>query len=205
MTEMNIEVACIRVYNNHIIPVKCPEIAPKFLVNQNAKFVSRPITMGKESISHGFLSVITAPWVEQLNKMRGVVAYELLTPARLKWFHVNVRVASRAYYENELVYARVDNTPNAIEWVIAEMVNQLDIPHKSGSEIDNVVGKDTLVQGSDIPLMYYVKACVRETFQLHPVAPLTFHMCPLLTLDTTVASYFITKGSYILLSQIAPC
>ncbi len=67
--------------------------------------------------------------------------------------------------------ATVDNPSNAVEWAMAEMINQPEILKKATKEIDMVIGKDRLVQESDIPQLNYVKACLREVFRLHLVAP----------------------------------
>jgi tyrosine N-monooxygenase len=56
-------------------------------------------------------------------------------------------------------------------------------------EIDGVVGRDRLVQESDIPRLSYLKACIREAFRLHPIAP--FNMPHVALADTTVAGYHI--------------
>ncbi|KAK9124738.1 hypothetical protein Sjap_014340 [Stephania japonica] len=360
MKEMNTEIACIRLGNVHIIPVTCPEMAREFLKKQDATFASRPITMGTEYSSRGFLSVAVAPWGEQWKKMRRVVASEVLSPAKLKWLldkrteeadnllHfvynqckttsananaygeavVDVRVASRNYSGNvirklmfnkryfgkgspdggpgeeelehveslfnvlsllyafnvsdyipklrsldldghekimraatkivnkyhdkvideriqmwrggktdgfvlnkepedlldilvslkeadgkpllstdeikaqsaDLIYASVDNPSNAVEWALAEMINQPEILKKAVAEIDRVVGKDRLVQESDFAQLSYVKACCREAFRLHPIAP--FNLPHMSTSDATVAGYFIPKGSHVLLSRV---
>lgn len=95
--------------------------------------------------------------------------------------------------------ATVDNPSNAVEWAMAEMINQPELLKRATEELDYVVGKDRLVQESDLCKLNYVKACAREAFRLHPVA--TFippHMC---MADTVVANYFIPKGSHVLISR----
>ncbi|PWA67405.1 hypothetical protein CTI12_AA305150 [Artemisia annua] len=100
----------------------------------------------------------------------------------------------------ELMLATIDNPSNGIEWAMAEMINQLRILIGAIQELDYVVGKDRLVQESDIPKLNYIKACVKEVFRLHPVAP--FNLPHVATTDTTVAGYFIPKGSHVLLSRL---
>ncbi|KAG9455078.1 hypothetical protein H6P81_007982 [Aristolochia fimbriata] len=100
----------------------------------------------------------------------------------------------------DLMYATVDNPSNAVEWVMAEMLNQPEILHRAVEEVDRIVGKDRLVQESDVPLLNYVKACIREAFRLHPNVP--FNPPHLARSDTIVAGYFIPKGSHVLLSRI---
>ena len=82
---------------------------------------------------------------------------------------------------------------------MAEMINQPRIIEKAIQELDSVVGKDRLVQEYDLPNLNYIKACVREAFRLHPVAP--FNLPHVSSVDTTVAGYFIPKGSHVLLSR----
>ncbi|XP_057972603.1 tyrosine N-monooxygenase [Malania oleifera] len=100
----------------------------------------------------------------------------------------------------EIMMAAVDNPSNALEWALAEMMNDPKLMEKATEEIDRVVGKERLVQESDIPHLNYVKACAREAFRLHPIAP--FNVPHVALSDTTVAGYFIPKGSHVLLSRI---
>ncbi|KAJ4953421.1 hypothetical protein NE237_030253 [Protea cynaroides] len=345
MKEMNTEIACFRFGSVHVIPVTCPEIAREVLKKQDAIFASRPITMGTEYSSRGFLSIAVAPWGDQWKKMRRVVASEVINPARLRWLLekrreeadnlvyyvynqctsgaiVDVRVAVRQYSANvirkmmfnkrylgegrmdggpgveereyvdalftvlsllyafcvsdympswrridlnghekimkeaikivykyhdpiideriqewregkkkeaqdlldvlisvkesngkpllsteeikaqvaDLIYAAVDNPSNAVEWALAEMINQPEMLQKATEEIERVVGKERFVQESDIPELNYVKACCREAFRLHPIAP--FNLPHVSNADTTVTGYFIPKGSHVLLSRI---
>ncbi|TYJ27850.1 hypothetical protein E1A91_A07G217500v1 [Gossypium mustelinum] len=101
---------------------------------------------------------------------------------------------------NEIMIASVDNPSNALEWAFAEMLNNPKMLKKDKEELDNVVGKDRLVQESDFPQLNYVKACAREAFRLHPVAP--FNAPHVSVTDTTVGDYFIPKGSHVILSQV---
>lgn len=100
----------------------------------------------------------------------------------------------------EMMVATVDNPSNALEWALAEMLNQPEIFGKAIEELDRVVGKDRLVQESDIPQLNYVKACAREAFRLHPLDP--FNVPHESVADATVCGYFIPKGSRVLLSRI---
>ncbi|XP_030446601.2 tyrosine N-monooxygenase-like [Syzygium oleosum] len=100
----------------------------------------------------------------------------------------------------EIILAAVDNPSNAVEWAMAEMINQPELLHKATEEIDRVVGKERLVQESDIPQLNYIKACAREAFRLHPIAP--FNVPHVALSDTVVAGYHIPKGSHVLLSRV---
>ncbi|XP_065847660.1 phenylalanine N-monooxygenase CYP79D16-like [Euphorbia lathyris] len=101
---------------------------------------------------------------------------------------------------SEIMLAVVDNPSNAIEWALAEMINQPEIQAKAVEELDRVVGKERLVEESDFPQLNYIKACVREAFRLHPVTP--FNLPHVAMTDTIVGNYFIPKGSHVLLSRM---
>ncbi|KAJ4978718.1 hypothetical protein NE237_009498 [Protea cynaroides] len=100
----------------------------------------------------------------------------------------------------ELFLAAVDNPTNTLEWTLAEMINQPGILQKAIEEIDRVVGKERLIQESDFNKLNYGKACARESFRLHPLS--AFNLPHVSNCDTTVAGYFIPKGSHVLLSRI---
>ncbi|CAI0438047.1 unnamed protein product [Linum tenue] len=96
--------------------------------------------------------------------------------------------------------AGIDNPSNAVEWAMAELINQPYLMAKATKEIDLVVGKENrMVQESDIDKLNYVKACAREAFRLHPLLP--FNAPHVATQDTIVGGYFIPKGSSALLSR----
>ncbi|XP_019091283.1 PREDICTED: dihomomethionine N-hydroxylase-like [Camelina sativa] len=95
----------------------------------------------------------------------------------------------------EFCIAAIDNPANNMEWTLAEMLNNQEILKKALKELDEVVGKDRLVQESDIPNLNYLKACCRETFRIHPSA----HYIPthVARQDTTLGGYFIPQGSHV--------
>ncbi|TVU44050.1 hypothetical protein EJB05_03477, partial [Eragrostis curvula] len=100
----------------------------------------------------------------------------------------------------DLTFAAVDSTANAVEWALAEMVNNPEVMAKAVEEMDHVVGRERLVQESDIPRLNYVKACIREAFRLRPVG--AFNAPHVALADTTIAGYRVPKGSHVLLSRI---
>ncbi|RDX64624.1 Isoleucine N-monooxygenase 1, partial [Mucuna pruriens] len=99
----------------------------------------------------------------------------------------------------ELMLGGADNPSNAVECALAEMINHPYILQRATQEVDKIVGKQRMVQESDIPKLNYVKACLRETFRLHPIVP--FNPPHVSNNDTIVGNYFIPKGSHVLLSR----
>ncbi|KAJ7959938.1 Cytochrome P450 [Quillaja saponaria] len=61
--------------------------------------------------------------------------------------------------------------------------------------------KERQVQESDLNKLNYVKACAREAFRLHPVVSFNVPHPHVAMDDTTVANYFIPKGSHVLISR----
>uniref|UniRef100_A0ACD5WMS9 Uncharacterized protein n=1 Tax=Avena sativa TaxID=4498 RepID=A0ACD5WMS9_AVESA len=99
----------------------------------------------------------------------------------------------------DLTTATPDNTSSAVEWALAEMVNQPDVMRKAMAELDSVVGRDRLVQESDIRHLNYLKACIKEALRIHPYH--AFSSPHVATADTTLAGYFVPKGSHVLISR----
>nr|GLL24515.1 isoleucine N-monooxygenase 2-like [Ipomoea trifida] len=99
----------------------------------------------------------------------------------------------------ELMITIVDNPSNVVEWVVAEMLNQPEILKRATEELDNIVGKDKLVQESDLPRLNYLNACLKEAFRIHPLSAFVPpHLC---STDTTLSNYFIPKGSHVMISR----
>ncbi|CAI9277470.1 unnamed protein product [Lactuca saligna] len=99
----------------------------------------------------------------------------------------------------ELMLAAIDNSSNAIEWTMAEMINNPTILKRAVAELDEEVGDNRVVEEGDLPQLNYIKSCIKEAFRLHPFAP--FNIPHVSMRNTTVAGYFIPKGSHVLLSR----
>ncbi|KAH0744667.1 hypothetical protein KY290_032660 [Solanum tuberosum] len=101
----------------------------------------------------------------------------------------------------ELMLATVDNPSNAVEWALAEMLNQPKLMQRAVEDLHTVVGMNRLVQESDLPRLNYVKACIKEAFRPYPISP--FNVPHVSISDTIVGEkYFIPKGSVVLLSRL---
>ncbi|KAA8543651.1 hypothetical protein F0562_021603 [Nyssa sinensis] len=187
--------------------------------------------MGADLISGGYLTTALVPLGEQWKKMKKILTSEVtggVVNVRIATQHYCGNVIRKMIFNKrffgkgmadggpgveeeehleeeikaqivEIMTATVDNPSNAVEWAIAEMINQPEMLQRAIEELDSVVGKKRLVQESDLSQLNYVKACAREAFRLHPVGP--FNIPHVAISDTTVAGYFIPKGSHILLSR----
>nr|CAB3502550.1 unnamed protein product [Digitaria exilis] len=100
----------------------------------------------------------------------------------------------------EIMFAIVDNPSNAVEWALAEMMNKPEVMEKAMKELNAVVGKERLVQESDIPRLNYLKSCIREAFRLHPYH--AFNVPHVAMKDTTLSGYMIPKDSHVIISRL---
>ncbi|KAH6812433.1 hypothetical protein C2S51_026195 [Perilla frutescens var. frutescens] len=72
----------------------------------------------------------------------------------------------------DLFAAGTDTSAITVEWALAELINHPNILQKAVQEIDSVIGKDRLVEESEITSLPYLQAIVKETLRLHPTGPM---------------------------------
>ncbi|KAE8703318.1 CYP736A12 protein [Hibiscus syriacus] len=98
----------------------------------------------------------------------------------------------------DMVAASFDTTTTAIEWTLSELLRHPRVMTGLQQELETVVRRNRMVEESDIPKLTYLGMVVKESFRLHPVAPLLVpHES---TEDITVNGYFIPKKSRILVN-----
>ncbi|XP_057783571.1 cytochrome P450 93A3-like [Salvia miltiorrhiza] len=86
----------------------------------------------------------------------------------------------------DLYVAGTDTSAITVEWALAELINHPSILKNAVQEIDSFVGKERLVEESDIPSLTYLQAIVKETLRLHPTGPMIIREA---SEDCTVAGY----------------
>lgn len=69
---------------------------------------------------------------------------------------------------------------------------------KAQNELDTFVGKDRLVEESDIKNLVYLQAIIKETTRLYPAAPLSVPHESIE--DCTTGGYFISAGTRLLVN-----
>ncbi|XP_031406649.1 xanthotoxin 5-hydroxylase CYP82C4-like [Punica granatum] len=91
------------------------------------------------------------------------------------------------------------NNSDHVDLGIACLMNHPEALKKGWEELDTVVGRDRLVDDSDIPKLPYLQAVVKETARRYPSGPL---LSPReATEDCTVAGYYISKGTQIMVNS----
>ncbi|EXC17882.1 Flavonoid 3'-monooxygenase [Morus notabilis] len=98
----------------------------------------------------------------------------------------------------DMVIGGSDTSSNAIEFSMAEIMNQPEIMNKAQQELETVVGKDNIVEESHIHKLPYLQAVMKETLRLHPVLPMLVPHCPSET--CTVGGYTVPKGSRVFIN-----
>nr|QWK52444.1 cytochrome P450 76C4-4 [Isatis tinctoria] len=72
----------------------------------------------------------------------------------------------------DLFAAGTDTNSSTVEWAMAELLRNPKTMAKAQAEIEKVIGQNGVVEESDISELPYLQAVVKETFRLHPPAPL---------------------------------
>ncbi|KAL5753665.1 hypothetical protein ACOSP7_021885 [Xanthoceras sorbifolium] len=60
----------------------------------------------------------------------------------------------------------------AIEWSLSELMRHPRVMKKLQEELENVVGKEKMVEESDLENLEYLDMVIKESLRLHPVGPL---------------------------------
>ncbi|XP_002271652.1 cytochrome P450 76T24 [Vitis vinifera] len=98
----------------------------------------------------------------------------------------------------DLFSAGTDTTSSTIEWAMAELLNNPKAMAKARDELSQVVGKDRIVEESDISKLPYLHAVVKETFRLHPPAP--FLLPRKAEMDSEILGYAVPKNAQVIIN-----
>ncbi|KDP26674.1 hypothetical protein JCGZ_17832 [Jatropha curcas] len=71
-----------------------------------------------------------------------------------------------------LFLAGVDTSAITVNWAMAELSRNPSVMKKAQDEVRNVVGKKGRITEGDLDQLEYLKMVIKETFRLHPAAPL---------------------------------
>lgn len=101
----------------------------------------------------------------------------------------------------DMVVGGTDTTSNAIEFALAEMMNQPHILKKAQQELETVVGKHNIVEESHINKLPYLYAIMKESLRLHPTLPLLVPHCP--SESCVIGGYTVPKGARVFVNAWA--
>nr|GEX35096.1 cytochrome P450 CYP82D47-like [Tanacetum cinerariifolium] len=98
----------------------------------------------------------------------------------------------------QLLTARLDSTLGTLTWALSLLLNNSKALEIAQNELDEHVGRDRLVEESDMKKLVYLEAILRETLRLYPPAPLS---APRESVeDCVVGRYDILKGTRLLVN-----
>ncbi|XP_059280921.1 cytochrome P450 93A3-like [Lycium ferocissimum] len=100
----------------------------------------------------------------------------------------------------DIFAAGTDTAAITIEWALAELINHPNIMQKAVQEIDFVIGKNRLVEESDIANLPYLQVIVKETLRLHPTGPMIIRES---TEDCCIGGYHVAKNTRLLVNTWA--
>ncbi|XP_019195211.1 PREDICTED: geraniol 8-hydroxylase-like isoform X2 [Ipomoea nil] len=98
----------------------------------------------------------------------------------------------------DLFAAGTDTSSNTVEWAMTELLNNPEAMAKAQAELADVIGKGKLLDEADVTGLSYLQCIVKETFRLHPPAPLLLPRR--VEQDVVLCGYTIPKDSKILIN-----
>ncbi|XWS41494.1 hypothetical protein CRYUN_Cryun17cG0086600 [Craigia yunnanensis] len=101
----------------------------------------------------------------------------------------------------DILVAAMDTSATVIEWTLSELMKHPQVIVKVQKELENVVGLHRMVEESDLEKLDYLDMVVKESFRIHPVAPM---LVPHASMDDcTVNGFHIPKNSRIIINAWA--
>ncbi|XP_010059888.2 cytochrome P450 81Q32 [Eucalyptus grandis] len=102
---------------------------------------------------------------------------------------------------NSIIGAGTDTSAVTIEWAISLLLNHLDVMKKAQVELDDIVGRDRLVDEADTHKLPCLHNIINEALRLFPPGPL---LVPHESAeDCTIAGFDVPRGTMILVNAWA--
>ncbi|XP_021810845.1 cytochrome P450 CYP736A12-like [Prunus avium] len=98
----------------------------------------------------------------------------------------------------DMISGAFDTSATAIVWTLAELLRHPRVMKHLQQELQSVIGTDRMVEESDLPKLGYLNMVLKESFRLHPVAPLLITHASME--DITVEGHDIPKKSTIFIN-----
>ncbi|KAF8017345.1 hypothetical protein BT93_H2513 [Corymbia citriodora subsp. variegata] len=100
-----------------------------------------------------------------------------------------------------MILAGTDTSAVTLEWAMSELLNNPHALKKAYEELDNVIGKQQLIEEADTLKLSYLQNIISETLRLHPAAPLLLpHMS---SEDCSISGYNIPRDTTVLVNAWA--
>jgi len=97
-----------------------------------------------------------------------------------------------------MIIAATDTTANTTEWAISSLLQRPDALKRAQEELNVVVGRERVLDESDLPNLKYLEAIVKETLRLYPAGPL---LLPHMAKEAcTVGGYYVPAHTQLLVN-----
>lgn len=97
-----------------------------------------------------------------------------------------------------MIIAAMETSSNVAEWAMALLLQRPDALKRAQDELDIVVGRDRVLEESDLPNLKYLEAIVKETLRLYPAGPL---LLPRVAAEScTVGGYYVPAGTRLMVN-----
>ncbi|XP_027920963.1 cytochrome P450 CYP736A12-like [Vigna unguiculata] len=97
----------------------------------------------------------------------------------------------------DMIAGAFETSATVVEWTLSELLRHPRVMKKLQDELDNVVGRNKLVEENDLVKLNYLDIVIKETLRLYPPGPLVPRES---TEDATVQGYFLKKKSRIIIN-----
>ncbi|XP_057851881.2 cytochrome P450 750A1 isoform X2 [Cryptomeria japonica] len=95
----------------------------------------------------------------------------------------------------------IDTSGSTLEWAMCELLRNPSAMERAQLELDAVVGRNSMVQESDLPHLQYLQSVVKETLRLYPPGPL---LLPHQSMKhCTIAGYEIPQNTRVIINAWA--
>lgn len=98
----------------------------------------------------------------------------------------------------QILTAGLDTTSATLTWTLSLLLNNPKALENAQAEMDEHVGRERLVEESDLKNLVYLEAIIKESMRLYPAVPLSVPHESIE--DCVVGGYHIPKGTRLLLN-----
>ncbi|KAL0836367.1 hypothetical protein Bca101_088256 [Brassica carinata] len=100
-----------------------------------------------------------------------------------------------------MVFAGSEPAIVVLVWVVSLLVNNPHELRKAQEELDQKIGRDKVVEESDLNNLTYLHAIVKETLRLYPPLPLTAYRYVMEDFDITHGNFHVPAGTQVLVNE----
>lgn len=97
----------------------------------------------------------------------------------------------------DMIAGAFETSATVVEWTFSELLRHPRVMKNLQDELDNVVGRDKMVEENDLAKLSYLDIVIKETLRLYPPGPLVPRES---TEDAMVQGYFLKKKSRIIIN-----